>query len=307
MARRSSDRRNARCAPGRPCAASWIWWPTSAKDVAAPLVLFSYANPVVRYGVEAFAARAAEVGVDGVLLLDLPLEEAGPTRDVLVAHGLAPIFLLSPTTTAARVRKANELGRGFLYAISRLGVTGVRATGRRRCARRWWSGCAQDTTLPIALGFGLSRPEHIRDVGRYADAAVVGSALVAQIAKHGAVAGPGRRGAGVRALAARGSLDMSDPDWRMRALRERIDALDEQIVALLNERASCALEIGEIKRVVGLEIYQPGREKDVLDHVRRVNRGAARRRRGHAAVRANHRRGAASRARRAGARREGDE
>jgi tryptophan synthase alpha chain len=154
------------------------------KDVAAPLVLFSYANPVVRYGVEAFAARAADVGVDGVLLLDLPLEEAGPTRDILVAHGLAPIFLLSPTTTAARVRRANELGRGFLYAISRLGVTGVRAqvaADTRGLVER----LRQDTTLPIALGFGLSRPEHIRDVGRYADAAVVGSALVAQIAKHG--------------------------------------------------------------------------------------------------------------------------
>jgi tryptophan synthase alpha chain len=153
-------------------------------DVAAPLVLFSYANPVVRYGVDAFAARAAEVGVDGVLLLDLPLEEAGPTRDVLVAHGLAPIFLVSPTTTAARVRKADELGQGFLYAISRLGVTGVRdqvADDARQLVER----LRQDTTLPIALGFGLSRPEHIRDVGRYADAAVVGSALVAQIARHG--------------------------------------------------------------------------------------------------------------------------
>lgn len=153
-------------------------------DVAAPLVLFSYANPVVRYGVDAFAARAAEVGVDGVLLLDLPLEEAGPTRDVLVAHGIAPIFLLSPTTTAARVRKANELGRGFLYAISRLGVTGVRdqvADDAKGLVER----LRQDATLPIALGFGLSRPEHIRDVGKYADAAVVGSALVAQIARHG--------------------------------------------------------------------------------------------------------------------------
>jgi chorismate mutase len=66
---------------------------------------------------------------------------------------------------------------------------------------------------------------------------------------------------------------MSDPDWRMRALRERIDALDEQIVVLLNERAACALEIGEIKRAIGMAIYQPGREKDVLDHVRRVNAG----------------------------------
>jgi len=134
--------------------------------------------------VEAFAARAAEVGVDGVLLLDLPLEEAGPTRDVLVSHGLAPIFLLSPTTTPERVRQANVLGQGFLYAISRLGVTGVREQVAED-ARALVERLRQDASLPIALGFGLSRPEHIRDVGRYADAAVVGSALVAQIARHG--------------------------------------------------------------------------------------------------------------------------
>lgn len=154
------------------------------KDVAAPLVLFSYANPVVRFGVEAFAARAASVGVDGVLLLDLPLEEAGPTRDVLVAHGLAPIFLLSPTTTAERVKRANDLGRGFLYAISRLGVTGVREQVAED-ARGLVERIREQATLPIALGFGLSRPEHISAVGRYADAAVVGSALVAQVARHG--------------------------------------------------------------------------------------------------------------------------
>lgn len=154
------------------------------KDVAAPLVLFSYANPVVRFGVEAFARRAAEVGVDGVLLLDLPLEEAGPTREVLVGQGLAPIFLLSPTTTPERIRRADDFGRGFLYAISRLGVTGVReqvATDARELVER----IRENARLPVALGFGLSRPEHIRDVGRYADAAVVGSALVAQVARHG--------------------------------------------------------------------------------------------------------------------------
>ncbi len=152
--------------------------------VAAPLVLFSYANPVVRFGVDAFAARAAEVGVDGVLLLDLPIEEAGPTRDVLVRHGLAPIFLLSPTTTPERIARADALGQGFLYAISRLGVTGVReqvATDAQELVARIRS----HARLPLALGFGLSRPEHVQDVGRYADAAVVGSALVAQIAKHG--------------------------------------------------------------------------------------------------------------------------
>jgi tryptophan synthase alpha chain len=153
-------------------------------DVAAPLVLFTYANPVVRMGLETFAARAAEAGVDGVLILDLPLEEAGPAQEVLVRQGLAPIFLLSPTTTDARIRRAGELGQGFLYAISRLGVTGARsevATDARALVGR----IRAQTTLPIALGFGLSRPEHIGEVGAYADAAVVGSALVAQVARYG--------------------------------------------------------------------------------------------------------------------------
>ena len=96
--------------------------------VSAPIVLFTYANPVFRMGIETFARRAAAAGVDGVLALDLPIEEAGAFRDVLASEGLDTIFLLSPTTTDARIRRAAELGRGFLYGISRLGVTGARET-----------------------------------------------------------------------------------------------------------------------------------------------------------------------------------
>lgn len=149
-----------------------------------PFVLFTYANPVVRMGLETFARRAAEAGIDGVLLLDIPLEEADEARRLFIAHGLAPIFLLSPTTSDVRIQRAGELGQGFLYAISRLGVTGARdavATDAQALVDR----IRRHSTLPIALGFGLSRPEHIADVGRYADAAVVGSALVAQVARHG--------------------------------------------------------------------------------------------------------------------------
>jgi tryptophan synthase alpha chain len=120
--------------------------------------------------------------VDGVLALDLPIEEADQFRGVLSASGLDTIFLLSPTTTDARIKKAGELGSGFLYGISRLGVTGARAqvaTGADAMVRR----IRMHTTLPIALGFGISRPEHVAEVGAYADAAVVGSALVALIAE----------------------------------------------------------------------------------------------------------------------------
>ena len=151
--------------------------------VKAPIVIFSYANPLLRMGLEEFARQAAAVGVDGVLALDLPIEEAGVFHDTLAGSGLDTIFLLSPTTTDQRIRKAAELGRGFLYGISRLGVTGARdrvASGADALVKR----IRAQTTLPIALGFGISRPEHVAEVTAYADAAVVGSALVALIAEH---------------------------------------------------------------------------------------------------------------------------
>jgi tryptophan synthase alpha chain len=153
-------------------------------SVAAPVVLFTYANPIVRMGLDAFAQRAAAVGVDGVLALDLPIEEAGEFRNAMATAGIDTIFLLSPTTTDARIRKAAELGRGFLYGISRLGVTGARdtvASGAHDMVRR----IRAVTDMPLALGFGISRPEHVAEVGAYADAAVVGSALVALIAEAG--------------------------------------------------------------------------------------------------------------------------
>ena len=157
-------------------------------SIAAPVVMFSYANPLLRMGLEVFARRAASAGVDGVLALDLPIEEAGEFRETLASHGLDTIFLLSPTTTDARIRTAASLGRGFLYGISRLGVTGARdrvASGAEALVRR----IRTYTSLPIALGFGISRPEHVAEVGAYADAAVVGSALVSLIAEHGSSPG----------------------------------------------------------------------------------------------------------------------
>jgi tryptophan synthase alpha chain len=151
-------------------------------SVSAPIVLFSYANPILRLGIDTFARRASAAGVDGVLAVDLPIEEAGEFREILAHHRLDTIFLLSPTTTDARMKQAAALGRGFLYGISRLGVTGTRdrvAAGAEALVGR----IRAHTDLPIALGFGISRPEHVAEVGAYADAAVVGSALVALIAE----------------------------------------------------------------------------------------------------------------------------
>lgn len=153
--------------------------------VRAPLVLFTYVNPVLAMGEARFAEQAAAAGVDGVLVLDLPLEEAESFRGSLASNGLDMIFLISPTTSDERIVRAASLGSGFLYAISRLGVTGTRATvaeGARSLVMR----IRARTTLPVALGFGLSTAEHVRQAGEWADAAVVGSALVQVIAEAGA-------------------------------------------------------------------------------------------------------------------------
>ena len=154
-------------------------------EIGAPIVIFSYANPILRLGAERFADRARDAGIDGVLILDLPIEEADDSRAMLAARGIDTILLLSPTTTDDRLRRAAALGSGFLYAISRLGVTGARdalADGAQGMVAR----IRKVSDLPVALGFGISKPDHVREVGQWADAAVVGSALVDVIAREGA-------------------------------------------------------------------------------------------------------------------------
>lgn len=145
-----------------------------------PMILFSYFNPVLQMGLEAFADAAAAAGADGVLITDLTPEEAGTYRRVVLARGLDTIFLAAPTTTDQRLQRIAEASTGFLYLISRTGVTGARevlpddlpALVRRARA---------NTRLPIAVGFGISLPGHVSILGGLADAAVVGSALVQEI------------------------------------------------------------------------------------------------------------------------------
>ena len=155
--------------------------------IAAPIVIFTYANPVLKLGVEAFVAAASRAGVDGVLTLDVPPEESEEFRGALARAAVDTIFLLSPTTSAARIRRAATLGSGFLYGISRVGVTGARAE-LADSARELAARIRRETNMPLALGFGFSRPEHVRAIADCADAAVVGSALVNVIAEHGSSA-----------------------------------------------------------------------------------------------------------------------
>ncbi len=156
--------------------------------VSAPIVIFSYANPILRMGLDHFVTEATAAGVDGVLTLDMPPEEGEQFRAAFAAAGIDTIFLLSPTTTAERIRRAAQLGSGFLYGISRLGVTGVRDTVDAS-AHELAARVKAETAMPLALGFGISRPEHVRAIGECAEAAVVGSALVKVIAEHGQAPG----------------------------------------------------------------------------------------------------------------------
>ncbi len=147
-----------------------------------PFVLFSYFNPVLQMGLDKFAETAAAVGADGVLATDLTVEEAGEYRAIIRSRGLDTVFLAAPTSTDSRLSQIAAVSSGFLYVISRTGVTGVRESlpeelpGLVRRIRK----C---TSLPIAVGFGISQPSHVTVLGGLADAAVVGSAIVAQIEK----------------------------------------------------------------------------------------------------------------------------
>jgi len=154
------------------------------REIDTPIVVFTYGNPVLRMGIDRFAREAADAGVDGVLVLDHPVEEYGALREAIVESNLDPIFLISPTTADARIRATAELGRGFLYLISRLGVTGVREAVPPEAAALG-ARVRACTGLPLALGFGIARPEHVAEACRVADAAVVGSALVQVVAEHG--------------------------------------------------------------------------------------------------------------------------
>jgi tryptophan synthase alpha chain len=147
-----------------------------------PLILFSYYNPILQMGVEAFAAAAAAAGADGALTTDLTPEEAVDYLAAMHSHGLDTVFLAAPTSTDARLAKIASVSSGFLYLISRTGVTGERASlpeDLPELARR----VRRFTKLPLAVGFGISQPSHVSVLGGIADAAVVGSALVAEIEK----------------------------------------------------------------------------------------------------------------------------
>ncbi|MFB3815392.1 MAG: tryptophan synthase subunit alpha [Terriglobales bacterium] len=146
------------------------------------LIVFSYLNPLLKFGLERFCKAAQEAGVDGALVTDLPVEEAGEYLAFMRKHKLATIFLAAPTSTDERLKKIAKASTGFVYAVSRTGVTGARqelSADAHELATR----LRRFTKLPIAVGFGIATAEQVRAVGEFADAAVVGSALMQAIEK----------------------------------------------------------------------------------------------------------------------------
>lgn len=152
----------------------------------AGLVIFSYLNPIMRFGLQRFAAEAKHAGVDGVLVTDLTVEESEEYRRIMRAQGLATIFLAAPTSPNERLQQVARCSSGFVYAVSRTGVTGTeRAADIRGEVQALVKRLRKHTKLPVAVGFGIATAENFRDVTTFADAAVVGSAIVKIIEEHG--------------------------------------------------------------------------------------------------------------------------
>lgn len=154
------------------------------RGVRVPLLLLCYANPLLRFGLERAVARAAEEGFEGLIVPDMPDEERAPLEAACAAHGLAAVAFAAPTTDDARLRRIAARARGFLYCVSLTGVTGARAELSPEAVDLLRRARAA-SPVPVALGFGISRPEHVRAAAPYADAVIVGSALVELIAAAG--------------------------------------------------------------------------------------------------------------------------
>jgi tryptophan synthase alpha chain len=163
----------------------------SRRHQLAPIVLFSYYNPILQFGIELFARTASNHGVAGVLVVDLPVEAAAPLHLQLRRRNIDLIFLVAPTTTDRRLKQIARLASGFIYSVSRTGVTGT----ARELADESQNLVARirgASNLPIAVGFGIATRTQARHVGHFADAAVVGSRLVAEIESASAAKGSSR-------------------------------------------------------------------------------------------------------------------
>ena len=189
----------------------------------AGIILFSYLNPVMRMGLAEFTKAAKANGADGVLLTDMIVEEADEYLRCMRENELAPVFLAAPTSPDARLQAIAEHSRGFVYAISRVGITGTQ-TSLASDAKTLVDRLRAFTALPIALGFGVSTPEHVKTVAQFADAAVIGSAIVGLVERTPGVEAAQAVGEFVRELKGTTATPTSEQVAPGDALRERRDA-----------------------------------------------------------------------------------
>ena len=163
-------------------------------DTVTPVVLMGYANPIEAMGLPAFAKRAQDAGVDGVLVVDYPPEEAAEFAKAMDAHGLAPIFLLAPTTPESRVAEVARFARGYVYYVSLKGVTGASHIDTSEVARKL-TEIRRHVTIPVGVGFGIRDPQSALAVAAHADAVVIGSRIIQEIESGPASEAASRAGA----------------------------------------------------------------------------------------------------------------
>lgn len=161
---------------------------TLRKDCDLPIVFFAYFNTILAFGIEEFARKAHECGVDGVLVLDLPPEEAKYYKSLMDARDIATIFLVSPVTPDDRLPLIVSQATGFVYYVSQMGVTGMRDRMDERIPAMV-ERIRRLTNTPVAVGFGVSTPDHVREIARYADGVIVGSSIVRRIAERAGTPG----------------------------------------------------------------------------------------------------------------------
>lgn len=150
----------------------------ASESGSPPIVLFTYINPVLQYGVERFAHDASDSGACGVIVPDAALEETGELRSAFAEHGLDMPLLVAPSTPRERAARIAHESTGFVYVVSRLGVTGARSAGRFDTVREQIAALRKDTDKPLAVGFGVSAPEHVAELASFADGVIVGSAII---------------------------------------------------------------------------------------------------------------------------------
>ena len=156
-------------------------------EVSVPLVFLTYYNPILAFGLKAFCRTSVEVGIDGVIVADLPPEESGPLRAEAMAAGLDLVHLVAPTSTPERMRRIARASEGFVYMVSLTGVTGERAALAPELTQQL-RALRAITTKPVCVGFGIGTPEQAALVGQLADGVIVGSAIVRLVEQHGASA-----------------------------------------------------------------------------------------------------------------------